>query len=198
MRCMTPTHHSYAPPVRGHEAWGLRARDARQEWGVCRKPNRTGYSYPSPSGEGGGHGDRRRREANVIRTTSWARMSVAVLVIGGARPVPGYETDLSGWTPSDCLPFRKALECVGKRGVVEWGGKPGDEEGAGAKHRERSFRYRRSARGWRVICLMVNENCHRSGSKTTKGLDGIYSADPDFFPQGTAVGRTVWRNRQIF
>lgn len=38
-------------------------------------------------------------------------------------------------------PFRKALECVGERGVVEWGGKPGVREGAGAKHREDSFAF---------------------------------------------------------
>jgi hypothetical protein len=33
---MASTHHSYAPPVRGHEAReakGAKAADARQEWG---------------------------------------------------------------------------------------------------------------------------------------------------------------------
>jgi hypothetical protein len=43
--------------------------------------------------EGGGH-EGKQRATNVIRTTSRG-MSVTVVIIGGARPVPVCETDLT-------------------------------------------------------------------------------------------------------
>jgi hypothetical protein len=86
---------------------------------------------------------------------------VAVLVIGGARPVPGNETDLSIGRRLTVCPFVKRLSAWGSVGSSS-----GEGKALGAKHRE--FRYRRSARGWRAICLMVNENCHRSRSKPQK------------------------------
>ena len=103
---------------------------------------------------GSGHGGR-RREANVIRTKSWTCCSCGNRWrspgAGGMKPICHFGRRLSV-----CGPSVKRL-----RGGA-WGS-VGEEAGGRRWRKAPSVFVGDGAPRWRAICLMVNDNCHRSG-----------------------------------